>query len=252
MQKTLVWAHRGASSSAPENTLPAFRRAAELGADGVELDVQLTKDGQLVVIHDETLERVSNGAGWVKDYTLAELRQLDFNRQFPEYGPQPIPTLEEVYRLLEPTDLTVNVELKTGIVFYEGIEQKVLDTARACGMEQRVLYSSFNHYTLQTLKKIDPTVKTGVLYMDGLIDAPRYAAEVVGADAVHPALYNVQFPGYFADCRARGLRVHVWTVNEEAYMRLLCQQHADALITNDPALARRVVDECAVGEEAGQ
>lgn len=252
MQKIQVWAHRGASSSAPENTLPAFRRAAELGADGVELDVQLTKDGQLVVVHDETLERVSDGTGWVKDHTLAQLRQLDFNRQFPEYGPQPIPTLAEVYRLLEPTGLTVNVELKTGVVFYEGIERRVLALARDFHMEGRVLYSSFNHYTLQTLKKIEPSVKTGVLYADGILDAPRYAAETVGADAVHPALYNVQFPAFFDDCRARGLRVHVWTVNDEPYMRLLCQNGADALITNDPALARRVVDAYAAGEGAGR
>ena len=79
MSKTLVWAHRGASGYAPENTIPAFQKAIEMGADGIELDVQLTKDGELVVVYDETLERVSDGRGWVKDYTLAELKRMNFN-----------------------------------------------------------------------------------------------------------------------------------------------------------------------------
>jgi len=107
-----VWAHRGASGYAPENTLPAFALAVEQGADGVELDIQLTKDGQIVVIHDETIDRVSNGSGWVKDYTLSQLKKFNFNKTFPEYGFVTIPTLEEVYDLLKDTGLTVNVELK--------------------------------------------------------------------------------------------------------------------------------------------
>ena len=127
MERTLVWGHRGASGYAPENTMAAFEKAVEMGADGIELDVQLTKDGELVVIHDETIDRVSDGSGWVKDFTYAKLIKHNFNRTHPEYEHAQIPTLEEVYALIKPTDLTINVEIKTGVVFYPEIEERVLD-----------------------------------------------------------------------------------------------------------------------------
>ena len=130
-EKTKVWAHRGASGYAPENTLDAFRKAVEMGADGIELDVQMTKDGELVVIHDETIDRVSNGKGWVKDYTYEELKKFNFNKTHQEYTKEEIPTLEQVYLLIKPTNLTINVEIKTGIVFYPGIEERVLERSIA-------------------------------------------------------------------------------------------------------------------------
>ena len=148
-KQTLVWAHRGASGYAPENTLEAFRMAVEMGADGVELDVQLTKDGELVVIHDETVDRTSDGSGWVKDFTYARISRFNYNRTHKEgYERAMIPTLEEVYELLKPTGLTINVELKTGVVFYPEIEERVLDLTARMGLEECVWYSSFNHYTV--------------------------------------------------------------------------------------------------------
>lgn len=240
--KTLVWAHRGASAYAPENTLAAFEQAVSMGADGIELDVQMTKDGVLAVIHDETVDRVSGASGWVKDFTYDELRKLNVNQRFPQYGVQHIPKLSEVYALIKPTGLSVNVELKTGVVFYPDIEQQVLDLTEREGMQARVVYSSFNHYTLQKIRRLKTDAVTGVLYGDGMVGAAEYAKYKIQADAVHPALYNVQYPGFFETCRQYGLRVHVWTVNEEKYMRMLCENRADAIITNDPKLARDVVD----------
>ena len=146
--KTKVWAHRGASAYAPENTLEAFLLAAEQGADGVELDVQLTKDGEMVVVHDEEIDRVSDGSGFVKDYTLAELKTLNFNKTHPEYQDVKIPTLREVYEALKPTGMTINVELKTGIFWYKDLEKKVLELTKEMEMEDRVIYSSFNHYSI--------------------------------------------------------------------------------------------------------
>ena len=163
-EKTKVWAHRGASGYAPENTLDAFRKAVEMGADGIELDVQMTKDGELVVIHDETIDRVSNGKGWVKDYTYEELKKFNFNKTHLEYTMEEIPTLEQVYLLIKPTNLTINVEIKTGIVFYPGIEERVLELTERLGMKERVIYSSFNHYTIRKIKELDPQAKTGMLY----------------------------------------------------------------------------------------
>ncbi len=239
--KTKVWAHRGASAYAPENTLEAFGLAAEQKADGVELDVHLSKDGKLVVAHDETLERVSNAEGYLKDYTLEELKQFCFNKLHPEYEAARIPTLEEVYGLLKPTGLEINVEIKTGIFFYPGIEEKLIELERTMGMEGRILYSSFNHYSAMKMKKLDPGSRVGLLYSEGFIDVPGYAARL-GADALHPALYDLQYEGYLEDCRKNNLLVHVWTVDEEEEIRALVQNGIDAVITNKPDVARRIVD----------
>ncbi len=241
--KTLVWAHRGASEYAPENTLPSFELAAEMGADGVELDVQLTKDGELVVAHDESLERVSNGTGYLKDHTFAELRGLNFNRVHPEYEKAQIPTLEEVYDLLKPTGLTVNVELKTGIFWYRGIEKKVLDLTARKGMEDRVIYSSFNHYTLRHMRAEKNDIQTGLLYSDNWIDAAPYARDKVQVNALHPALYHLTDPSYVETAHAYGLETHVWTVNEEEHMRLCRDMGVEAIITNRPDVCRKILQE---------
>lgn len=239
MSKTLIWAHRGASGYAPENTLEAFQKAVDMQADGVELDIQLSRDGEIVVIHDEWVDRTTEGKGEVRSFTLAELKALHANKTFPEYQDATIPTLREVYELLAPTGLTVNVELKTGVFFYPGIEEKVLKLTREMGMEDRVIYSSFNHYTVKKMKELDPTVKTGVLYADGIYQAPAYG-KALNADALHPALYNVLYPGMVKAAHELGMKVNVWTVNEEEHMRLLLSQGVDALITNYPDRAREI------------
>ena len=105
----LIWGHRGASGHAPENTLPAFKMAADMGADGVELDIQMTSDGVIVVCHDETIDRTSSGAGWLKDFTFDELRRLDFSNGNSAYEGTKIPSMEEVLDLLDPTGLTINI-----------------------------------------------------------------------------------------------------------------------------------------------
>ena len=138
MSKTKIFAHRGASGYAPENTLEAFALAITQGADGIELDVQLTKDGIPVVIHDETIDRVTEKKGWVKDYTLKELKELTvLKNKFPEYSAAKIPTLEEVLDAVKASGIQVNIELKTGIYWYPEIEQKVADLVKKAGMEEK-------------------------------------------------------------------------------------------------------------------
>lgn len=200
--KSKVWAHRGASAYAPENTLEAFRLGAEQGADGVELDVQLSKDGQLVVIHDETIDRVSDGHGYVRDYSLEELKKFVFNKTHPEYADARIPTLGEVYDLLKPLGLEINVEIKTGIYFYPGIEEKLYLLEKEKGMQGKIIYSSFNHYSVMKMREYDPAARTGLLYADGFQDVPGYAAGL-GADALHPVLYNLQYDGFLEACREK-------------------------------------------------
>lgn len=238
--KPLVWAHRGASGYAPENTLAAFQKAVDLGADGVELDIQLTKDDQIVVIHDETIDRTSDGKGWVKDYTLEELRAFNYNRTKPEYKHADIPTMREVFELLKPTGLFINIEIKTGMVFYEKIEEKILALAKEMGMENRVCYSSFNHYTVTRIHELKPDAEVGFLYADGPIDMPSYGVKH-GVNALHPALYNLQYDGFVKECKEKGLKLNVWTVNERPYMEMCCQYGVDAIITNYPDIAKEVV-----------
>ena len=239
--KPLVWAHRGASAYAPENTMEAFEKAVMMGADGIELDIQLTRDNHIVVIHDETLDRTSTGSGWVKDHTLASLRTLDFSygRKFPEHAPAKIPLMEEVFDLIRPTSLTINIELKTGVVFYMGLEQQILEMARDFHMQDRVIYSSFNHYTIRKIHLMDSSVKTALLYSDGYIDMPAYGASL-GVDALHPAMYNLQYPHFMEDCGKAVLAVNVWTVNKKEHMQMCCEAGVHAIITNYPDRAKKV------------
>lgn len=242
MKKTSVWAHRGASGYAPENTLIAFQKAIEQKADGIELDVQMTKDGMLVILHDETVNRVSGASGWVKDYTYEELMKLNVNKKFPEYGIVRIPTLREVFCLIKDTELKINVELKNGVVFYHNLEERVLELTKKMGLEERTIYSSFNHYSVMKLKELDQTVKTAFLYEDGYLAMPEYAVRY-GVDALHPALYNLKYPDFIVNCRAMGIDIRTWTVNDIEDMKMLCENHIDGMITNYPDIGRKVVEE---------
>lgn len=230
---TEIWGHRGASGYVPENTLDAFALAVEQGADGIELDVQMTKDGQLVVIHDETVDRTSDGTGWVKDYTLAELRKLNANWVIPGYKRAVIPTLDEVYEMFQGNRKKINVEIKTGVVFYPGIEDKVLELAAKRSMEAQVLYSSFNHQTMVNVKRLNPQAVCGLLYADGYLNMDRYCRELE-MDALHPALYNLQYEGFLEACRQKQIPLHVWTVNEPEHINLMYQMQVEAIITNYP------------------
>ncbi len=238
--KSQIWAHRGASFYAPENTLEAFDIAVKQKADGIELDVQLSKDGELVVIHDETIDRVSDGTGFVKDYNLNELKKFNFGKLFPHFGFSAIPALEEVYRLLKPTDLIINVELKTGIIFYKGIEEKLIKLAKKMNMEDRIIYSSFNHYSLLKLREIKKDVKMGLLVSDLYVDVLDYAVKL-GADALHPIGYMLKLPGFIEESKAKNMKLHVWTVDDDEEIRLLNAQGIDAIITNKPVTARKAI-----------
>ncbi len=234
-----VWGHRGASGYAPENTLTAFKMAVDMGADGIELDVQMSKDGVLVICHDETIDRTSSGTGFIKDMTFEELRKYNYNKTHPEYEHADIPSLEEVLALVKPGKMIINIELKTGIFFYPGIEEKVVALVKQYGMEDRVIYSSFNHYSAKHIHDIDPGARTAFLYEDGPIDMPEYAHRH-GVNAIHPALYNLQYENIMEDAAKYGLEVNVWTVNTEEYVRFCMMKGVHGIITNYPDMARKV------------
>lgn len=241
-QKPLVWAHRGASAYCPENTLISFKKAIDLKADGIELDIQLTKDHELVVCHDETIDRTSNGKGWIKDFTLEELKQLNFNQKFPELGPQEIPTMKEVLDLIQPTDLTINIELKNGVLPYPGMEEMILDLIKGYAMEDRVNYSSFNHYSCQKIKELKPDAYVGLLVRDIFIDLPEYTKNL-NMNSLNPALYLLQYPDIVQKCHELGIDLNPWYVDEEEYIRLCINAHVNAIITDVPDVVRKMINE---------
>jgi len=235
--KTMIHAHRGASSLYPENTLEAFSVAVEQGADCIELDVHLTKDGHIVVAHDTRLERVSNGTGYINDHTLKELKSLDFSRLFPGSPVCRIPLLSEVFSLVKPSGLMLNIELKTTERLYPELPEKLNAMTCDYGMEERVIYSSFNHYSLQALKKLNASAKIGLLYELAMVD-PWVYANYVGADAIHPHyLVVAALPETVARCHENGVRVNVWTVDDPQAVKLMLKCGADGIITNKPDIA---------------
>jgi len=241
MKKPLIIAHRGASQYAPENTVASFRKAMEMGAHGMEIDVQLSSDGYPVVIHDERVDRTSNGKGWVKDMTLCELKSLDFGSWFsPEFEGQQIPTLEEVLHLLSGWEGILNIEIKSGPVFYPGIEGIVLEQVRKHQVSECIIISSFNHYSLVEVKRMDPGIKTGVLYMSGLYEPWEYARRL-GASAIHPSFYNI-VPEILKGCRENGIDVNTFTVDQPEHIKNAALLGVDGIITNVPDVALRVLE----------
>ena len=232
--KQNIFAHRGASAYAPENTLEAFKMAVDMGAHGVELDVHICRSGELVVAHDETIERVSDGRGWIKDLTLSDLKALRFNRTHPEFADARIPTLQEVFELLRPTGLKINIELKNSLIDYPDLEKKVIELAAKEFSLDRIPFSSFNHTSMLRVKSIDQSLYCGLLYEASLIKPWAYAV-ALGADAIHPHFSELITPG--GECAAAhkaGIQVNTWTVNTREDMANVLKEGADTLITNYP------------------
>ena len=236
-----IWAHRGASAYEPENTLEAFVLAIEMKADGIELDVQMTKDGVLVVTHDETIQRVSDGKGYIKDLTYEQLRSYNFGKKFPKYETVRIPTLAQVYELVKPTPLMINVELKNSKILYEGMEEKVVALTKEYDLEDRVIYSSFNHYSVLKLKGLTQKSKLAFLFEDGTMDLAKYC-EFHKIDALHPALYHLQYKEFMKEIKESNIPIRVWTVNKEKDIKRLCELEVDGIITNYPDIGRKVIN----------
>lgn len=221
------WAHRGCSMQYPENSIEAFLQAANMpGVVGVEFDVQLTKDGEVVVFHDENVSRVTNGNKGIAEYTLNELKELwiapDDERQTK------IPTLRETMECLKPyckeKGFLINIELKTGMIHYSGIEEKTYDLVREYQMESYIVYSSFRVESVKKMKELNPANQTGMLaeFLSDCIERGRYA----GADALHPWIGGM-------DCEIpkemQGMPVRAWNCEEPFYKdgRVLKERHME-------------------------
>ena len=235
---TKNFAHRGFSGKYPENTMLAFEKAIEAGADGIENDVHLTRDGEVVVIHDERVDRTTDGTGFVKDFTYEELMKLDASYTFKEYGVQHIPTLREYMELVKDKDIITNIELKTGVFEYPGIEKKVYDMIMEYGLKDRMISSSFNHYSILRMKALDPTIKCGLLEESWLINAGAYVAST-GVECYHP-MYKNMTPEVVAEIKSRGLEINTWTVNEKEEIEEMFERGVDSVIGNFPDIVNEV------------
>lgn len=236
---TKIFAHRGASAYAPENTVEAFALAMEQGADGIELDVQMTKDGQVVVIHDETIDRVSDGTGAVRDYTLEELKKFHFSNHMENYENAVIPTLKEVLDLIKSSNMLLNIELKTGIYWYPNLEEKTIELVKEAGMEDRVIYSSFNHYSIKKILELNPHAECAFLYSDVILNVDKYAKNA-GVCGLHPAVYHLKMAEFLKEYQESGLKVRVWTVNKKEDMEKFIKADLEAVITNYPDKALEI------------
>ena len=255
IRMTKIYGHRGSKGNYPENSLLGFKKAIEFGVDGVEFDIHMTKDGELVVIHDATLDRTTTGTGYIKDYTLAEIRQYSIGAKFtefkhydPSWDDEIVPTLTEVLQLCKEHDLEVNVELKTYEIVYPGIEEAVLRVVESSGYEKElVVYSSFNLPTILRIGKLDSRAQVAWL-VEHFVPMPDDCIKTLELDALHMdkniVLANheyweritvmLQVWQQIAD------KLRIWTVNDEGEMRKLIDLGVNAIITDYPEIAVRL------------
>jgi glycerophosphoryl diester phosphodiesterase len=241
LSRPIVIAHRGDKVNAPENTLSAFKLAAEMGADAVEFDVKLTSDGQVVILHDQTVDRTTNGIGNIASLTLSAASKLEANVQFPGQFPgEKIPTLDDVFETVG-RHLHMNVELTNYATPGDSLVFKVVEVIKKHGLQERVLFSSFLARNLRKASELLPVVPRGLLTISGLLG---FWGRTLGwrGDyyALHPYLTDVN-PGMIDRVHASGKRINVWTVNAENDMKNMIGLGVDGIITDNPAQALRLL-----------
>ena len=235
MEKTMLnIAHRGFRSRYPENTMLAFRKAVEAGCDGIEFDVHLSKDGEAVIIHDETVDRTTDGTGLVGQKTYRELKALNAAKPHPEtIDFAAIPSLREYFEYIATQpNIISNIELKTGVFVYEGIEEVVYQLMKEYKLIRRCIVSSFNHESVLRMKKIDSAVTCGLLVDSWQIHPETYVRNL-GIECYHPSAYCVT-PELVAALHSAGIRINPWFGSIQCDYRPLIEMGVDSLITDYP------------------
>jgi glycerophosphoryl diester phosphodiesterase len=229
------YAHRGFSARYPENTLLAFQKAIEAKCDSIELDIHLTRDGEIVIIHDEEVDRTTDGHGFVKDHSYAELRRLNAGQG------ERISTLDEYFDLVEEFSIVTNIEMKNSIFRYEGMEEAVIKKICNRGLEKKIIFSSFNHFSMLKCKKLIPEIKCGFLVWSWFIDIGAYTKKH-GIDYIHPE-YNALTGDAVKEIRNNGIGINAYTVNRREDMERLVEKSIDGIITDEPELLREVLQQ---------
>ena len=244
LSQPVIFAHRGASAHAPENTLAAFELALAQNADAIELDAKLSADGQVVVIHDPTIDRTTGSHGHVKDLSLRELRALDAGSFFSEkFRGERIPTLEEVFEAVGKRTF-INVELTNYSTPRDQLVETVCMLVNKCGLQDRVMFSSFFASNLLKARSYLPDVPQGLLALRGLMGAwaRSFGFNFSNYQALHPYQSDVTSQQVQRVHRLHR-RIHVWTVNTPEDMRRLFHWGVDGIFTDDPQRAVRVREE---------
>ena len=230
-----IIAHRGFSGIYPENTMLAFKKAIEIGADGIELDVHLSKDGQVMIIHDEALKRTTGLDGVISDYTRAELEKISAGKtKNDEFGFTPIPSLEEYLAFMaEHKDKFTNIELKTAPVYYPEIEEKTLELVRKFDLEKNIIYSSFNWLSIERMQHLGTISETGLLFSGMKLYNQAHIIKSLGINYFHPDFNDLtdEIVKSYLDNK---VGLNVWTVNEIEDMKVCLSWNIDGLITNFP------------------
>lgn len=226
--------HRGAKGHAPENTLASFGLALQMGVDAIETDVHLSADGEVIIIHDHTVDRTTNGQGFVKDLTTGQLKALDAGAWYDaRFAGERILTLRELLTWAKDR-VPVAIEIKNGPIYYPGIGAKTIALLREFDMLRQAMLISFDHLVLRECKMIEPAVATGILYAGRLVDAVG-AARSAGADALHPNWAFVT-PDLIQAAHAVGLAVSPWCPNDLPAIQALDKMGVDSIGTDYPDL----------------
>ncbi|MBM7604982.1 glycerophosphoryl diester phosphodiesterase [Metabacillus crassostreae] len=231
------FAHRGVSGEYPENTMAAFRAAAKVKAHGIELDVQLTKDGEVVVIHDETIDRTTNGIGYVKDFVWNQLKRFDAGSWFhPKFSRESVPLLEEVLQWVTTLNypLLVNVELKNDIIDYPELEEKVLQLIDLYHLQSQCILSSFNKASLKKINELNHSIETAYLIEGIPVDILK-VVENIPVKAIHcEASFAQSIIG--KKVQERGYPIRVFTINTMNEYNNLIKSNVSAIITDYPEI----------------
>lgn len=234
--KILNIAHRGYSGKFDENTMLAFKKALEYEADGIETDVQLSKDNIPVLIHDETLDRTTDGKGYVKEYTLEQLKK------FRTKNGEKIPTLKELLEFVAKSNIKVlNLELKNSIFPYEGLEEIVLEMINRYSLKEKIIISTFNHLSLVKIRKMDNEIKLGALTDSTLANVSKYLKDIA-VECYHPCFPSILNEKYMKEIKEAGIVVNPYTVNEEEHMKMVIKVRTDSIITNEVERLRKILD----------
>ena len=237
-----IIAHRGYSGKYPENTMLSFSKAVENGADAIELDVHLSRDGEVMIIHDEALKRTTGRDGAVYDYTRSELEKINAGRtKNDEFGFTPIPSLEEYLTAIKDTALYTNIELKTAPVYYPGIEEKTISLIQRFNLDGRIIFSSFNWLSVLRVRQIAPQFPVGLLFDGMMLKNIGNEMKAMGIECYHPS-FRILSGEAVEELHENGRRINVWTVNDETSMLQCRDWGIDGLITNEIVKAREVLD----------
>ena len=241
LPKPVIFAHRGASAYAPENTMAAFRLAAQQGVEAVELDAKLSADGEVIVIQDTTVDRTTNATGEVRQFKWQDFQQMDAGSHFSEqFRGEPVPSLRQVFEEFGKK-LYINVELTNYATPRDQLPEKVAELVKQYQLEDWVLFSSFNPFNLLRIRRLLPECPVAILALEGASGwlARSFIGSWFAPQIVHPYLRDAT-KAYIQRQHERNRRVHVWTVNEPADIQRLFKDGVDGIFTDDPLRAQQL------------